>query len=171
MKVDELEVTVGDTDLTVTMAEGDLVETGEGSIELKAKSIYVTIEDSVFQVLDEPTSWDKEAIKECVRNAWLEGTTEWPKTLDKEWTEPRYVGNADAQREVLELIVEHHPVTSAFLKQDGLADCDVGNARYNLKKQNLVKAISRNGQGEVLVPTHIGFKEYSTLKDLDVTKL
>lgn len=170
MKLDPIKLTIGQTDVTVKMADAEVEPSDDGGVEFKASAINVEIDNAVYQKLDEPVDWDKEEIKEVVRNAWLEGTVEWPDTLDKEWTESRFTKNAKAQRAVLSAIVENCPVTAGYLKEDNLLDYSVGNAIYELKQQNLVKAIDRNGQGEVLVPTHVGWKEYSTYKDIEITK-
>lgn len=157
-------------EVQVSPIEGD-IEDGE----LKVKSVLFQPLDSDGNVEDEEevefdtyVSWESMngQVKEYLARQYVNqnGDEETSilemDTSDRDWTEMRVLTDprSDKQRKALKHIVEAAPCTSELL--DEKMDGDASNQIYRLKEKDLIACIGYSSRHQVLVPTHVGWKEY-----------
>ena len=151
--MDPITVTIGDIEVEVHAVEGVLVDGN-----LKVSSVEAEVLGRNFHSLNEEISWNEEEVREAVRSAWMQNS-EWPDTLDPQWKEHRLVNPGTQEWNVLEYIEDNYPCKTRSINEELDYGDNLKNVVYDLKEDNLITAVARDGNAHILVPTHLGLKE------------
>lgn len=89
-----------------------------------------------------------------------------PDTSDPEWKEPRFVNEGTIKAETLNAVCEYYPCTSPFIEEQISADSGASAYISKMRKDGLVAYVGSRDGRQVIVPTHIGLKEWYCLNGM-----
>lgn len=161
--LEKKELQLLDNTVTVSAKDGDI---SDGSVLVNA--IGVEFDEEMRIQLNEEVDWadvDAGTLEEELQDAIAEQVgVNWPETDGDNWEAPRTVSTDSNSWKVLKALAENAPCTSSELNEVIDIGYSASSTVTTLKRKNLARTIGHNDDGlQVHVPTHVGFKELSTV--------
>lgn len=161
-------VSIGGEEYEIEASSG---EVREGTLFVEG---VVTADEDNYRInFDEEVMWnnvEEEVNKHFARKFLSNDETEEDvfdvDTSDRDYNEPRVLthARADAQRRCLRIISKNAPVSSKTVRQMSEDDHSVSNYVSKLKDKGLVACVGYDSQNQILVPTHVGWKEFYAME-------